>query len=123
MNSDRRFSRVPFRIEAEIQSDNGIFYGDVRNLSLKGMLVAVPESHPVGEVVDIKIFLAHDDPMVMIEVVGEVVRADAEGIAVKFTRVDLDSFTHLRNVVSLNSGNDDAVMDELLHYADGGTGS
>jgi hypothetical protein len=123
MSSDRRFSRVPFRIEAEIQSDNGTFYGDVRNLSLKGMFVAVPESHPVGEVVDIKIFLAHDDPVVMIEVVGEVVRTDSEGIAVKFTRVDLDSFTHLRKVVSLNTGDDDAVMDELLHYGNGDPGA
>lgn len=118
MTNERRFSRVPFRIEAEVQSDHGIFYGDVRNLSLKGAFITVPESHPLGEKVDIKIFLAHDDPVVMIEVLGEVVRADPEGIAVRFTRVDLDSFTHLRNVVALNSGDDDAVMDELLHYGD-----
>jgi hypothetical protein len=120
MADGRHFSRVPFRIEAQVQSDHGTFYGEVKNLSLKGMYVAVPESHPVGEAVDIKIYLAHDNPVVMIEVQGEVVRTDSEGIAVRFTKVDLESFTHLRNVVSLNTGDADAVMDELLHYCDVG---
>lgn len=120
MASDRRFSRVPFRIEAEVQSDHGIFYGDVRNLSIKGAFITAPESHPLGERVDIKMYLAHDEPVVMIEALGEVVRTDSEGIGVRFTKVDLASFTHLRNVVALNSGDGDAVMDELLHYSDEG---
>lgn len=114
--SDRKFSRVPFKIEAEVQSDKGIFYGDIRNLSLNGAFIAIPESLPVGEYVDLKVFLSQDKPVIAIDLEGYVVRTDPEGIAVKFSKVDLDSFTHLRNVIALNSGNGDQVMTELLHY-------
>jgi hypothetical protein len=116
MDDGRHFSRVPFRIEAEVQSEGGTFQGEVKNLSLKGALIAVPDSHPVGEAVDVKIYLAEDEPDVVIEVEGKVVRADQEGIAVLFTKVELSSFIHLRNLVALNIGDGDAVMNELSHF-------
>jgi hypothetical protein len=116
MEGGRHFSRVPFRIEAEVRSDNGTFFGEVRNLSLKGAYIAVPDSHPVGEEVDIRIYLAQDEPGFMIEVEGHVVRTDQGGIAVDFSKVGLSSFTHLRHLVALNSGDDDAVIDELTHF-------
>ncbi|MGV8075401.1 MAG: PilZ domain-containing protein [Syntrophobacteraceae bacterium] len=116
MMQKRKFSRVEFKAEAIVESKGHQIRGMVENLSLKGMLLITTERPSVNEEVDINIFLTATTSELTVRLRGVVVRHQENGIAVNFDSMDLDSFIHLRNIVSYNLGDDDAVMDEFFKY-------
>lgn len=99
----RAFSRVPFKTDAVVRFQNEVIAGEVENLSLAGAFIKTSAVVPLGEVVDIRIFLAGTSSELSLNVKGDVVRHDSQGMAVRFTEMDLDSFVHLRNIVAYNS--------------------
>ncbi|MBN2344630.1 MAG: PilZ domain-containing protein [Deltaproteobacteria bacterium] len=118
----RRFSRVPFRTLASLESTDGSqsLEGEVKNLSLAGMLLETDGSIEVNTDVRIEIFLMDGNPDMEIRVNGKIVRISDEGIAVQFNLkgINIDSLTHLRYVVSYNLGDGDTVMEEYFHHID-----
>jgi hypothetical protein len=41
---------------------------------------------------------------------GTVIRLEDNGIAVEFTTMDLDSYTHLKNILRYNAENPDDIL-------------
>lgn len=112
----RRFSRVPFRIQAEITAGGQKFTGAVENLSLKGMYVKTEHAVDVGAPISIKIVLTGTQSNLMIDLKGKVVRQTDEGIGVYFDDMDLDSFIHLKNIVHYNSTDPEIIVNEFTRY-------
>ncbi len=112
----RHFSRVDYHVHAVIACDGDSFPADVENLSLHGMLVKSERVLTVGSPVDITISLADADPPVAIHLNGVTVRAQEGELGFKFERIELDSFVHLRNIVSIAKGDADRVMDEFIDF-------
>jgi hypothetical protein len=112
----RHFSRVDYHIHAVISCDGEIIQADVENLSLKGMLVRSERMLPVGKQAGITIVLANSTPPVEIHLNGLVVRAQEGELGFTFDRIELDSFVHLRNIVSICTGDADSVMDEFIDF-------
>jgi hypothetical protein len=90
--------------------------GRVENLSLKGMFL-VPDAPvsdvEVGHVVSATIRLAGTASDLSIELNGEIVRRDEEGIGIRFTDMEFDTFVHLRNIVAYNTGDEEKIMEEF----------
>jgi hypothetical protein len=116
--STRQFSRVPFRVVATVRSADRQFQGKVENLSMSGMLLVTEERLPEGEPVDITIVLTGTSPELSIDFTGRVSRAPENGIAFTFEKIDLDSYTHLKNIVAYNSDDAEKVMEEIYHSID-----
>ena len=112
----RHFSRVDYHVHAVITCNGDSFPADVENLSLHGMLVKSERVLPVGSKVEITISLADADPTVEIHLNGIVVRSQEGELGFKFERIELDSFVHLRNIVSIAKGDADSVMDEFIDF-------
>ena len=125
MEEKRRFSRVPFRTLAQIRSTDGAIEleGEVRNISLAGMLLQCNEKLPEGTELEVDIFLMDGNPELEIQVNGKVVRATDAGTAIQFVLkgIDFESLTHLRYLVSYNLGDDDTVMKEFFNHVDSKT--
>ena len=90
--------------------------GKVENLSLKGMFL-VPDA-PVGGLeeaseVSATISLAGTASNLSIELNGEVARVNEEGIGIRFTGMEFDTFVHLRNIVAYNTGDEERIMEEF----------
>ncbi len=115
---ERNFSRVDFTIAAKVVAGDRSLTGTVENLSLNGVFVKTDEKLPVDEQVHIDVTLSGISPDLVLSLSGVVVRVTEEGMALKFQKVDLDTFTHLKNIISYKSGNADKVMDELMDYID-----
>ncbi|MDY6837580.1 MAG: PilZ domain-containing protein [Thermodesulfobacteriota bacterium] len=110
----RRFTRVPFRVQAEITVDESSYYTEeIKNLSVGGCLLPVAAPLDVGTACHVRIQLSGTSSELHIEIDAQVVRCCAGEVAVKFTGVDLDSFFHLQNIVRYNSPDPDAVEEEL----------
>lgn len=119
----RRFSRVPFRTLATLESvdGNATLEGEVKNISLNGMLLDCDNSMPVDTVANIDIFLMDGNPEMEIKIKGKIIRVSEEdGTAVQFVMkgISLDSLTHLRYIVSYNLGDGDTVMEEYFDHID-----
>ena len=119
MEDRRNFSRVDFAVEALIKQGAASFTGEVRNISLKGVLVETGETLDLGAPVDVTIYLAGAPPQIAINAAGMVVRTGDNGVGIKFEKMDADSFAHLRNIVSYRCGDADKVIGEFFTYLDG----
>jgi len=111
--SMRKFSRVPFHVVATIAAGSRSFQGAVTNLSMNGMFMETAERLAEGETVDIVITLSGTDPEVRVGFSGRVSRLTENGIAFHFEKVDLDSYTHLKNIIAYNMADPDKVMEEI----------
>ena len=114
----RHFSRVSYHVRAEVRGEGDPFVADVENLSLRGVLVTTDRILAVGCPVEIVITLAGGDDPVELHLNGEVVRSEQGDLAISFVRVDPTSFVHLRNIVSICTGDADTVLDELVEFVE-----
>jgi ribosomal protein S1 len=107
----RKNRRVPFQVAATLQIGQTRIEGVVDNLSMKGMFIAT-ETLSDGSPLEISIKLSESSPSISLELKGKVARLTDAGIAIEFMEMDLDSFTHLRNIISQNTDDPDAAYEE-----------
>lgn len=105
-DQDRRsFTRIPFHTQAEIRtgsriirSSNGI------DVSMNGMRMETPDAVPAeGAPCSVTITLRAAEEQVRIEAQGHIVRSRGGTMAVRFNEIDLDSYTHLRQLILSNT--------------------
>lgn len=112
-NNDRRqFTRVNFRHEMEIRDGQGQLYkGAFNDISLKGMLFFCEKMPPEGAVITGIMPLGEEK----MTIVGRVLRSSHErGVAIRFENMDVESFSHLRRLVSLNMGDAERIDAEFF---------
>jgi len=116
--STRKFSRVNFQVAATVKAAARHFHGEVDNLSMSGMFMVTGEQLQPGETVDISIILNGVTPEINVRITGKVSRIAENGIGFTFEKTDLDSYTHLKNIVSYNTDDADKITEEIQHAID-----
>lgn len=118
MTEDRRkFTRVPFKVEAEITVGDIFFkVEEISNLSIGGCLVPITADFEEGTACHVKIFLSGTSSEMSIRIDGEIKRSAPGTLAVKFTRIDPDSLFHLQNIIRYNSPDPDIVDREITEH-------
>ena len=116
--STRQFSRVPFRMAATIKTPDRQFQGSVENLSMRGMFLVTDERLPLNDQVDIAMVLSGTSPEITISFNGTVSRVADNGLGFFFDKIDLDSYTHLKNIIAYNIDDAEKVMEEVYHSID-----
>jgi hypothetical protein len=112
--STRKFSRVPFHVTATATVGGRRFQGKVSNLSMNGLFLKTFERLPEGDTADLVITLEGTEPVIAVSFMGRVSRITDEGIGFHFEKIDLDSYTHLRNIIAYNMADAEKVMDEIF---------
>ncbi|NGZ27973.1 MAG: PilZ domain-containing protein [Magnetococcales bacterium] len=109
----RQFSRVDFRHELIMRDSKGReFKGAFNDISLRGMLFHSDPLPDEGETLSGLLPLGED----AMTISGVVLRASPErGAAVRFENMDVESFSHLRRLVSLNMGDAERIDSEFFH--------
>jgi hypothetical protein len=116
MQEKRNFSRVDFKVSALLQSEGVAIKGEVKDVSLHGLYLETDQQLPIGSPVEITIYLsAATDPIVIV-VSGTVARIMSGGLGCSFDKMDVDSFAHLRSVISYQGGDESKVMAEFVEY-------
>jgi aspartokinase len=114
----RKFSRVRFRVNATIRTADRQFQGSVENLSMNGMFLVTGEQLAMEEPVEITILLTGSEPEISVILSGRACRQTEDGIGFSFEKIELDSYTHLRNIISYNMKDSEKVMEEIYHAID-----
>ncbi len=114
----RKFSRVRFRVNATVRTAERQFQGSVENLSMNGMFLVTGEQVATGEAVEISIQLTGSEPEIEVNLSGRACRLTEDGIGFTFEQIELDSYTHLKNIISYNMKDSEKVMEEIYHAMD-----
>jgi len=116
-NQNRKFSRVPFKVKAELTVNKAIYIVEkITNLSIGGCLLPIKTDIAAGTICHLKILLNGPDNLMHVNIDGEIKRCTFDAVAVKFTRIDPDSFFHLQNIVRFNSINSDVIEKEIIEH-------
>lgn len=108
----RQFWRAVFDSTVRLTTDHGTVDAQLIDISLKGALLEAPGRWQgrIGEPCHIKLHLA---PGVVIAMWGQVAHLEGQHVGVRGESSDVDSITHLRRLVELNSG-DPALLEREL---------
>lgn len=115
----RQFWRAHFSSPVVLTLHGQASEAALQDISLKGALVEVPSGWPGrhGDSCQLRLILAGD---AAIDMSAAVAHVEGSRIGLRCENIDLDSITHLRRLVELNSG-DPALLERelpaLLHEA------
>lgn len=103
----RKYSRVAFKTQIEIHLEASSktikLIGSSKDLSLKGIFVSTENTFEPQTQCDISILLTGAIDTIKLEMKGRVVRVTDGGMGIAFDSMDVDSYSHLKNVVQYNS--------------------
>ena len=116
LGNNRNFSRANFTIDALVNQADKTIKGEVKNVSLQGLFFETVEALDPDLPLDLSIHLSGSSPEMVIKATGSVIRVEETGIGIKFDKIDVDSFVHLRNIVSYQCGDGDKVIGEFFNY-------
>ena len=105
----RKHDRVGFKtgIKISLIVDNKEvkLESNSENLSLKGVFIDTDQVFPVGTACFVKIYLTGGQDDVVLSMQGTIVRQTQKGVGVEFDSMDVDTYSHLRNIVQYNRSN------------------
>lgn len=96
-----------------ITDDRIVVSNRLKNISLGGAFIVVdrPLEEEASCILSIDLIGPHS--LLRIEIEGEVVRAEDDGMAVKFTRIDVDSLVHLRHLIKVHAQDPETIDNEF----------
>jgi hypothetical protein len=100
--AERRLEvRATFRTTAKLCFADGRCFDDCEtmNVSVSGVFVRGIKGVVFGENCQVELHLSGRTSRLVLEMAGEIVRVEEDGVALQFLEVDEDSFYHLRNIV------------------------
>jgi c-di-GMP-binding flagellar brake protein YcgR len=108
----RKFTRILFETTIKVTSGKTVIVSNrLRDISLGGAFLFTSEtSLPANTSCILEIDLIGRASLLRIQIEAEVVRVDEEGMAVRFTKIDLDSLVHLRHLIRVHA-QDPRAMD------------
>lgn len=109
----RRFTRIPFQATAHVVSANGSWYGRLIDISLKGVLITLPQNWEGKPGEHFLLELPLDDSAISIRMEVLVAHCNEHRVGLECAHIDLDSITHLRRLMELNVGDVELLNREL----------
>lgn len=108
----RQFWRAHFHSPVQLSLHGQVTEADLYDISLKGALVKVPVgwTGKAGDRCQLRLNLG---TQATISMSADVMHVAGQRVGFECERIDLDSVTHLRRLVELNSG-DPALLDREL---------
>lgn len=100
----RTAQRVQLSAIVNIKIDDQLFAAgtDLRDISLDGINIIIDKVLPINRICDLEILISGPSSKLTLRTKGRILRQDANGAAVKFTELDIDTYLHLKNIVLYN---------------------
>jgi hypothetical protein len=108
----RKDIRVDFDTFVSVTANGKTFQakGSSRDLSLRSVFVKTENPLAPETSCQVEIVLTGLEKELVLNMDGHVVRQTSDGYAIYFDMVDLDSYTHLKNIVKYNAPDADEFM-------------
>ena len=108
----RRYDRVGFmteiRISLFVNEKEVKLIADSKDLSLRGIFIKTQTEFPINSVCSIQICLTGGVDEIVLSVKGTIIRQTLDGIGIAFDSMDVDTYSHLKNIIRYNRMEDSA---------------
>jgi hypothetical protein len=112
----RNFDRIPFQTKAIVRSKDATVIGIVDNLSLDGIFLKTPEKLHLNRIVKIELLITGTSSQLSILLDGKIMRHENLGMAIQFKDIDMDTFFHLKNLISYNTNQIGTLEEEFQKF-------
>lgn len=113
---ERRFRRVPFAAEVELSCGDDSWTCELLDIALKGALVATDDLPAIALGTGCNLAISLTDSPLCLDFNAELVHREDDHYGFKFLSEDLDTMTHLRKLIELNTGDVEATRSELSSW-------
>lgn len=113
MDEKRYFSRINFTANSLVEFNDKVYEGELLDISLKGALLRFHDTVPLKthDRCEIRINLHASDITLVFD--AALTHIHQKNMGFKFLGEDVDTMTHLRNLLSHNVGDYDKITKEL----------
>jgi len=116
--NERCYQRVPFQAETIVKTEKDHWNCALLNIALRGVLLGSKDLPlELGSLCQIAITLPTS--AIVLDFDAELVHREKDQFGFKFVHIDLQSLTHLRKLIELNTGDADSVRSELMTWLRG----
>ena len=114
----RRFRRVPFETKVSLTVDQDYWAGDLLDVAMKGALIETMAPLPIPTGTRCKLSIALPGTAISLNFEAELVHVEGLQYGFKFISEDLETLTHLRKLIELNTGDAETTRSELSAWLD-----
>ena len=106
----RKHSRVGFVTKIDVRLGTGgeatTLEANSKDLSRKGIFVKTEETFALETPCVVHIYLTGGIDEIKLTIQGRTIRQTPEGLGILFETMDVETYTHLKNIVYYNGGDD-----------------
>ncbi|MHB8708131.1 MAG: PilZ domain-containing protein [Desulfuromonadales bacterium] len=115
----RRFRRIPFEAEVLVAVGDRSWSCQLFDLALKGALLECADMLPLAQGTVANLSLPLPGSEIVLDFDAELVHREGNRLGFKFLHENLETLTHLRTLLELNTGDPEGVRSELLTWLKG----
>lgn len=116
MENKRYYKRINFHVEADAKIDNIMNSGELYDIALKGALIKMNKKLDPSLGKTCHVMLKLPNSIITLEFEAKIVHQKDNFLGFKFEGADVDSITHLRRLLVLNTGDEEGIDRELLSW-------
>jgi len=116
MENKRYYKRINFHVKAAAKIDNIINPGELYDIALKGSLIKMNKKPAPLLGKKCHVMLKLPNSIITLEFEARIVHQKNNFLGFKFEGADVDSITHLRRLLVLNTGDEEGIDRELMFW-------
>ena len=109
----RHFRRIPFEAEVTLESDQRSWSGELLDVAMKGAMVGTEKPLPLALGAKCNLCITLPGTPISLVFQSELVHSEETHYGFKFISENLETLTHLRKLIELNTGDAEATRSEL----------
>ena len=111
--NNRHFRRIPFEAEVTLNVGLDVWSGELLDVAMKGAMVGTETPLPLSLGAKCNLCISLAETPISLNFQAEVVHSEESRYGFKFISEDLETLTHLRKLIELNTGDAEATRSEL----------
>ncbi|MCK4509158.1 MAG: PilZ domain-containing protein [Desulfuromonadales bacterium] len=111
--NNRHFRRIPFEAEVTLNSGQETWAGELLDVAMKGAMVGTDAPLPISLGTECELCISLPGTPISLEFQAELVHTEESRYGFKFISENLETLTHLRKLIELNTGDAEATRSEL----------
>lgn len=116
MENKRYYKRINFHVEAAAKIDNIIYTGELYDIALKGALIKMHKKLDPSAGKKCNVMLKLPNSIITLEFEARIAHQKDTYLGFRFEGADVDSITHLRRLLVLNTGDEEGIDRELMSW-------
>ena len=110
---NRRFRRIPFEAEVTLTVDQEVWSSELLDVAMKGAMVGTDTPLPFTLGTECSLCITLPGTPISLDFKAEMIHCEETRYGFKFVSEDLETLTHLRKLIELNTGDAEATRSEL----------